>query len=57
MEQTLEDYLKIISQNGNLFTLVVTTNPNNTQIYIHPTGRDGETIDLIVKGNKVEFAQ
>ena len=31
--------------------------PNNTQIYIHPTGRDGETIDLIVKGNKVEFVQ
>lgn len=57
MEQTLEDYLKTNSQNGNLFTLVVTSNPNNTQIYIHPTSRDGETIDLIIKGNKVDLAQ
>jgi len=57
MEQTLEDYLKSASQDGNIFTLVVTTNPDNIQIYIHPTNRDGETIDLIVKGSKVKLAQ
>lgn len=58
MAKTLEEYLRsLIKDDLNTYEVnfkITGATRDRLTVLLHPVGKDGETVDFVVKGNKLE---